>query len=86
MGKYDKLTEWLQNSTIVLTFAEVEKIIGDKLPDAASKYRPWWGNERGKDSRQCASWLDAGWEVGKVDLKARMVLFRRVQTPLNRGT
>ena len=49
--------------------------------DAAFKYRPWWGNEKGKESRQCNSWLSAGWEVGKVDLKAKMVLFRKTQTP-----
>ncbi len=81
MPKYDKLTEWLKNSTLVLTFDEIEKIIEDKLPDAALKYRPWWGNEKGDGSRQCRSWMDAGWEVGKVDLKSKMVLFRRTQTP-----
>jgi len=81
MDKYGKLTEWLRNPTVVLTFDEIEKIIGDKLPDAAFKYRPWWGNEKGKESRQCNSWLSAGWEVGKVDLKAKMVLFRKTQTP-----
>jgi hypothetical protein len=81
MDKYGKLTEHLCNATLVLTFDEIERIIGDKLPDAALKYRPWWGNERGKESRQCSSWLSAGWEVGRVDLKARMVLFRKARTP-----
>jgi hypothetical protein len=80
MDKYAKLTEWLRRP-IVLTFDEIEKIIGEKLPDAALKYRPWWGNEKGAKSRQCKAWLDAGWEVGKVDLKSKMVLFRRAQTP-----
>ena len=81
MAKYEKLTEWLRNRTVVLTFDEIEKIIGDKLPPAALKYRPWWGNEKGKESRQSSYWLNAGWEVGRVDLKARMVLFRRARTP-----
>ncbi len=81
MAKYDKLTDWLRNPTVVLTFDEIEKIIEDKLPDAALKYRPWWGNEKGAESRQCRAWLDAGWEVGKVDLKGKLVLFRRAQTP-----
>jgi hypothetical protein len=79
MAKYDKLTEWLNSRTVVMTFAEIEKIIEDKLPDAASKHRPWWGNEKESGSRQCRSWLDAGWEIGKVDLKAKMVLFRKAQ-------
>ena len=77
MAKYEKLTEWLKNPTIVLTFAEIENIIGDRLPDAALKHRAWWGNEKGAESRQCKAWLDAGWEVGNVDLNAKMVLFRK---------
>lgn len=80
MAKYEKLTEWLKNPTVVLTFSEIEKIIGDHLPDSAVNYRPWWGNEKGAESRQCRAWLDAGWEVGHVDLKAKMVLFRK-QSP-----
>jgi hypothetical protein len=79
MPKYEKLTEWLKNPTVALTFSEIEQIIGDKLPEAATKYRPWWANERNAQSRQCKYWLDAGWEVGKVDLKGRMVLFRKMQ-------
>jgi hypothetical protein len=77
MAKYEKLTEWLKNPTLVLTFGEIGNIIGDKLPEAALKYRPWWGNEKGAESRQCRAWLDAGWEVGRVDLKSKMVLFKR---------
>jgi hypothetical protein len=66
MAKYEKLTEWLRNPTVVLTFNEIENIIGDKLPPAALKFRPWWGNEKGNESRQCSSWLEAGWEVTGV--------------------
>ena len=58
MAKYENLTEWLRNPTVVLTFSEIEKIIGDKLPDAALKYRPWWGNEKATKSRQCKAWMD----------------------------
>jgi hypothetical protein len=79
MDKYGKLTEWLRNPTVALTFDEIEKIINDKLPPAALKYRPWWGDEKSDKSRQCKAWMDAGWEVGRVDLKARVVLFRRAQ-------
>jgi hypothetical protein len=41
MDKYEKRTEWLRNPTVVLTFAEIENIIGDNLPPSALKYRPW---------------------------------------------
>ena len=76
-GKIRVPNEWLRNPTVVLSFSEIEKIIGDKLPDAALKYRPWWGNEKAAKSRQCKAWMDARWEVGKVDLRAQIVLFRR---------
>jgi hypothetical protein len=81
MAKYDRLTDWLKSPTVVLRFDEIETIIGDQLPDAALKYRPWWGNEKDSESRHCRAWLDAGWQVGKVYLKAKMVLFRRPHTP-----
>jgi hypothetical protein len=78
MGTYSKLTNWLRNPTLmVLTFDEIEKIIGAELPESAAKYRPWWGNESAAKSRQCRAWLDAGWEVDKVDLKGKIVWFRK---------
>jgi hypothetical protein len=78
MGLYSKLTEWLKNPQfIILSFEQIEQIIGDKLPDSARKYRPWWGNEKGNLSRQCSAWIDAGWEVDRVDLNNRMVRFRK---------
>jgi hypothetical protein len=78
MAKYDQLTEWLQKPKLPLTFAEIEQIIGVKLPPSASLYRPWWGNEAKADSRHCHAWLDAGWEIDSVDLKAKRVVFRKV--------
>jgi hypothetical protein len=36
MERYSKLTEWLNDpKLIVLTFEQIEEIIGDKLPDTA---------------------------------------------------
>jgi hypothetical protein len=78
MRPYSKLTEWLRNPQfIVLTFEQIEKIIGDKLPDTARKYLPWWGNEKDNLSRQCSAWMGAGWEVDRVDLNNRIVHFRK---------
>jgi hypothetical protein len=79
MERYSKLTEWLKNPRLIfLSFEQIEEIIGNKLPDAATKYRPWWGNEKGNASRQCSAWMEAGWEVDRVDLNARIVRFRKV--------
>jgi len=76
MAKYEKLTDWLNNpQRLLLTLKEIEHIIEDQLPESALKYRAWWANEG--DSRQGRSWLDAGWEVESVDLKAEEVVFRK---------
>ena len=80
MTKYEKLTDWPHNPTnsnhLVLTFGEIEHIIEDHPPQSAHKYSAWWGKER--ESEQCHAWLDAGWEVESVDLKAEEVAFRKI--------
>jgi hypothetical protein len=78
MEQYSKLTTWLSHpKMVVLTFEQIEKIIGEKLPDSAKKYHSWWGNEKKVTSQQCSAWLDAGWKVDKADLNNRMVRFTR---------
>jgi hypothetical protein len=44
---------------------EIERIISDKLPQSASKYREWWANG---GHIQANAWLDAGWKVEYVVL------------------
>jgi hypothetical protein len=76
MAKYEKLTDWLNHpQRLLLTFKEIEHIIADHLPESAHKYSAWWGKER--ESEQCHAWLDAGWAVESVDLKAEEVVFRK---------
>ena len=68
MSKYQLLRDFLENSkngTEVLTFAELERILGFPLPDSASTHRPWWAN--GGHS-QAKAWLDARWIVESVSL------------------
>jgi len=77
MAKYEKLTDWLNHpQRLLLTFKEIEHIIEDHLPESAHKYSAWWGKER--ESEQCHAWLDAGWEIESVDLKAEEVAFRKI--------
>ncbi len=76
MQNYEKLTDWLKNpQRLLLTFKEIERIIEDHLPESAHMYRAWWKNEG--CSRQSQAWLEAGWEVESVDLKAEEIIFRR---------
>ncbi len=66
--KYIKLKRFLEQSHephIRLTFAEIEKIVGDTLPESATKHaEAWWSNNR--DHSQAIAWLDAGYETDFV--------------------
>lgn len=76
MGKYDPLRDLLasrQLDEVVLTFADVEKLVGP-LPASAHVHRAWWAN----DSKvQAQAWRSAGWRVAAVDQKAQRVTFAR---------
>ncbi len=60
-----------------LSFAEIERIIGDKLPPSARVHREWWSNHTGSHV-QARAWLEAGWEVDSVDREAQTVCFQRI--------
>ena len=48
MAKYDPLYQWLCANPqwkLVVTFAQLEKILGFKLPNTATKNPAWWANE-----------------------------------------
>ena len=47
MGKYDPLRDYLMrcgSDDVLLSFADVEAILGCPLPPSASKYDAWWAN------------------------------------------
>ena len=79
MAKYDPLGAYLTrrgSTEIELAFEEVERIVGSRLPETASRPQ-WWANEASPDTRhvQCKAWRDAGYEA--FLLPRGRVLFRR---------
>ncbi len=85
--KYSPLREYLARRPAsikyaTLTFAEIEKIIEDRLPSSALQHQHWWGSS--DSSVQAQSWLYAGWQVQAVNLKDRTVIFRRIKTAKTR--
>jgi hypothetical protein len=81
-SKYHSLTVFLRGqrgARAPMTFAEVERVIGAKLPPSASKYRAWWSNNP-LNNVMTKAWLDAGFESEDVDLKGCKVVFRRVDS------
>jgi hypothetical protein len=80
MGKYEPLGEFLRRArttTVRLTFADIERITGTKLPPSALRHRPWWSNNP-NNSVMTKVWLDAGYRTEQVDMEARTLVFRRM--------
>jgi hypothetical protein len=86
MGKYQPLGTFLRNQgtqEVLLTFHEIEKITGVKLPPKAQHHRAWWSNNA-SNNVMTKVWLDAGFESAQVDMSARKLVFRRVAKAPNR--
>ena len=83
MGKYDALYDFLERvppdiGENTLTFDEMEKILGFKLPKSAYVYREWWANSTSpKQHSYAQSWLAAGWMVDTVNQQDKWVRFQR---------
>jgi hypothetical protein len=82
-GKYAPLYRWFGNQSaekraVVLSFEQVERILGKQLPRSARTHEPWWRDRsEGTSHVQAYSWLEAGWRVKTVDLKRERVSFVR---------
>jgi CBS domain-containing protein len=79
-GSYAPLAAHLRekdsNTTSVpMTFQEIERILGTKLPSSAFEYRAWWANDPTKP--QAAAWLDEGWRTVAIDMSDRYLTFIR---------
>ncbi len=83
--KYEPFKAYLLRQTasqVPLTFAEIERIIGQRLPSSARKFPAWWSNNPSNNVMTTA-WLDAGYESEKVDIGAERLVFRRASPPLS---
>jgi len=82
MGKYDPLGEYLRKQStdeVPLTFSEIERIIGARLPHSAFSHRPWWSNNA-TNSVMTKVWLDAGFRSARVDMAKRRLAFQRLRS------
>jgi hypothetical protein len=67
----------ISESVVVITYEEIEKLIGRKLPNTAygDAWRQWWANT--ETHSQALAWLRAGWRVTRPDRANKRVEFRR---------
>jgi hypothetical protein len=82
VGKYEPLTEFLRKQRterIAMTFGEIERVVGFKLPQSALHHRAWWSNNP-SNSVMTKAWLDAGFLSEQVDIAGRKLVFSRVSS------
>src|SRR3954453_2089876 len=85
MGKYTRLAEFLQSqraNEVPMTFSEIERVIGGKLPPNSPQYPAWWSNNP-SNNVMTKVWLSAGFRTEQVDVRSKRVVFRRVEQSLN---
>ena len=79
-SKYWPLYEFLgslEGRERLMSFSEVERILGFGLPRSARTYNAWWGNNLHR-FRHSWAWLEAGWETRDLDIAGESVWFVRV--------
>lgn len=82
MGKYEPLHDYLSKQDsdyLPMSFAEIEEIIGRKLPNS-KHFRAWWSNNPFNNVMTNA-WLDAGYRTESVDIEGEKLVFRRERKP-----
>ena len=79
MGKYEPLGDYLRKQRVAripMTFAEIERIVGTKLPKS-QRYPAWWSNNT-SNNMMTQVWIEAGFQTEQVDVAGRKLVFRRV--------
>ena len=80
VGEYHLLHKYLRDrfaNRLVLTFAEIEDLLGFSLPERARVEDTWWSSAGGSRSAQSKAWMLAD-RTATVNLMARCVVFERV--------
>jgi hypothetical protein len=65
-------------TSVTVTFDEIEVLIQSPLPRSAFAHRSWWANDS-VSHPQSVNWLDVGWRVANLNLTNRVVTFSRVE-------
>ncbi len=83
-GKYFPLEQYLRNvpenqKVMTLSFEQIEKIIGGKLPASAYDYPQWWEHATEGNHRNTRAWTNAGWKIEDLNLEQKRVKLVRVK-------
>jgi hypothetical protein len=62
-GEHKSLYQYLENryaNTVVLTFAQIEDLLGFTLPDSARVHQEWWANKTRTHTTASFAIVDVG--------------------------
>jgi hypothetical protein len=79
-AKYQSLCTYLEHryaSNVVLTFEQIEALLGAALPEPAYTERDWWTGGTAPLQPHSAAWTGAG-RTATPNLSARTVTFERL--------
>jgi hypothetical protein len=81
-AEYQPLHKYLDAryaDAVVLTFADLEALLGFPLPDAARVEPAWWSNAESSDvcAPHCVTWINAR-RTARPNLPAQIVRFDRM--------
>jgi hypothetical protein len=86
MSKYAPLADYLQKasgqkkSPVEMSFRDLEKVLGFKLPSSAYRQRAWWSNNV-HNNVMTRVWRNAGFVTENVDMAKEKVVFRNKREP-----
>ena len=86
-AEYLSLYTYLEHryaSIVVLTFEQMEALLGFALPVPAGIERDWWTGAAVRPDRHSNAWLEAG-RTATPNLPARTVTFERLSPSDHRG-
>jgi hypothetical protein len=82
MRKYEALLAHLNRRNgraEMLSFEDIENIIGKPLPVSAVKHRSFWANDNQDHHSHARAWMKAGYRVAYVDREEKVVRFERTR-------
>ncbi len=82
MSKYEALRRHLERTRgdrWEASFADIEQVLGFRLPASAREYHAWWAHENQPKHPHKRAWLGAGWRTSLVNLSKRTVRFERIR-------
>lgn len=77
-AKYRPLAQHLATraeNRFMLSFTEIETILGEKLPKSAYKHKAWWANSR--THSQATAWMTLGFSTAEVYPELRTITFQK---------